>query len=381
MNTPAAPAAVLRSRSVRPSDFGSLEELLYEGTDSYSRPLDSERQVEWIAAAADHHIRTNAVFSRLAEHSGFSVDTLRATGDVASVPLVSSGLFKRRDLASAAEGPVRLCRSSGTRGSQSVVPRDRPTMERFVGTVLHGLREFLGHTDVREALVLSPPAHEAGDLWFAYVLTLVELLYDTRFFVRENRLRPDEAHRALTELDPEAQPTLVSSPGLLVDLLGWMEERSRTLDLEGRGSFVVTAGGWKKRKDESVDRDELTAAVRHRLGLAPDRVRDAFNMVELNTVLLECEHARKHVPPWLVVIPRRAADLRPADEGEEGLLSYLDPTATSYPSFILSDDFGSVDESGCPCGRYGPTVAVSRRLATIEERGCGLKLERYTRSE
>jgi long-chain-fatty-acid---luciferin-component ligase len=372
--------AAATARRVRPPDLGSLEELLYEGIDSYAQPPKHERRVEWIAAAADHHIATNPLFKRLADHQGFSPRQLRSTGDLSSVPLISSGLFKRRDVMGAADTPVRLCRSSSTRGSQSVVPRDRPTMERFVGTVLHGLREFHGHSEVRQALVLSPSATEAGDLWFAYVLTLVELLYDTRFFVRDGELRPEDLHSALCELDDDAQPTLVSSPGLLVDYLAWMQERSLSLDLGAREGYVVTAGGWKRREQDAVNREDLTATIQTRLGLAPDRVRDALNMVELNTVMFECECARKHVPPWLAVSALRPSDLSTADCGETGVLAYLDPTATSYPSFILSDDLGATSEGRCPCGRHGTTVQLERRLATIEERGCGLKLDRYGRS-
>src|SRR5262249_1300905 len=117
-----------------------------------------------------------------------------------------------------------------------------------------------------------------------------------------------------------------------------------------------------------------------RLGVERSRVRDVFNMVELNTVLFECEASRKHVPPWLHVSARRAADMSVAPAGEVGLLCYLDPTATSYPGFVLSDDLGHIDDAQCPCGRYGETISISRRLTTIEDRGCGLSLDRYGRS-
>jgi long-chain-fatty-acid---luciferin-component ligase len=363
---------------LRPSDLGPLDELIYEGTDSYAAPFDEERRFRWIAAAAEHHLRDNIVFRRLAKHAGFSPQRLLETGDASLVPLVSSAVFKRRDVSTPVAGHVRLCKSSGTRGSQSVVPRDQTTLERFIGSVLHGLREFHGHSSVRQSFVLSPTAHEAGDIWFSYVLTLVELLYDTQFFLADGRLRAEELYQALAELEPGAEPTIVAPPGLLVDFLAWMEERGLRLDLGERNGFVVTAGGWKRREAESVDRAVLAATVEERLAVPPERMRDAFNMVELNTVLFECDAARKHVPPWLLVQARRPSDLSVADPGEEGLLAYLDPTALSYPGFVLSDDFGRVDAPGCPCGRHGETVAIKRRLSTIEERGCALKLDRYS---
>lgn len=370
-------AAPARSAEwLRAPELGALDELIYEDRDSYAAPVDEERRIGWIAAAAEHHLRGNAVFRRLADHAGFSPDRLRETGDVSAVPLTSSAVFKRRDVSTPAPGPIRHCRSSGTRGSQSVVPRDRITLERFIGSVLHGLREFHGHTDVRRSLVLSPPASDAGDIWFTYVLTLVELLYDTEFFVTDGRLRPAELYAALEELEPRAEPTIVAPPGLLLDFLGWMEERGLRLSLAERNGYVVTAGGWKRREADAVDRPTLAGLVEERLGVPPARMRDAFNMVELNTVLFECEAGRKHVPPWLLAQARRPSDLSVAAPGEEGLLAYLDPTPVSYPGFVLSDDFGCVD-AGCPCGRHGETIGISRRLSTVEERGCGLKLDRY----
>ncbi|MEA2493919.1 MAG: long-chain-fatty-acid---luciferin-component ligase [Thermoleophilaceae bacterium] len=367
------------SRSVRPEGLGSLEELIYEGQGSYARSPSDAQRVAWIAAAAEHHLERSAAFRRLAERRGFTPDGLRSTGDLAGVPVVSSSLFKRAAPELVPGADVKLCRSSGTRGAESQIVRDRPTLERLIGTVLHGLREFLGHSEAREAFVLGPPASAAGDVWFAYVLTLVELLYDTGFFVTDGRLCHRALYEALAGLDEDVQPAVVAPPGLLLDFLSWMGERSLTLDLQPHRPFVITAGGWKRREDEAVDRASLTALVGERLSVPPERVRDAFNMVELNTVLFECEHARKHVPPWLTVIPRRPSDMHPAEPGDTGLLAFLDPTATSYPGFVLSEDFGFLHPEGCPCGRAGDTLALTRRLATVEQRGCGLKLERYAR--
>jgi len=172
---------------------------------------------------------------------------------------------------------------------------------------------------------------------------------------------------------------VVAPPGLLLDFLAWMEERGERLDLGARDGYVVTAGGWKRREDEAVSRSELSDLVEERLGIQRSRIRDAYNMVELNTLLLECEHGRKHIPPWLVVLARRPADMSVADPGEEGVLSFLDPTAVSYPCFVLSDDLGEVHRGPCECGRAGETLLISRRLDSVEQRGCGLKLERYSR--
>lgn len=245
------------------------------------------------------------------------------------------------------------------------MPRDQRTLERFVGTVMHAMREFIGATDALEAFVLSPPGAEAGDIWFSYVLSLVEMLYDTSFFVHGGALQPETLHRTLDELDPEVQPAIVAPPGLLYDFLTWMEERGQRLDLGARDGYVVTAGGWKRRENEAVSRSKLSELVEERLGIEGSHIRDAYNMVELNTLLLGCEHGRKHIPPWLVVLARRPADMSVTDPGEQGMLSFLDPTAISYPCFVLSDDLSTrgLACAGGKARRFG-SAGGSTRLSS-----------------
>lgn len=379
INASVAAAGSAGFARLRPHDLSSLDELVYEGVASYESPPDEGIRLAWLAAAAEHHLHGNTAFARLARHKSFTPEQLLERGDPSLVPLLSSGLFKRRDVTTEPAAAVKLCKSTGTGGTQSIVPRDQRTLERFVGTVVHALREFIGPTDALEAFVLSPSGANAGEIWFSYVLSLVELLYDTTFFVRDGALQPEGLWRVLAELDPEVEPAVVAPPGLLLDFLAWMEERGERLDLGTRNGFVVTAGGWKRRENAAVSRSVLSELVEERLGIERSRIRDAYNMVELNTLLLECEHGRKHVPPWLVVLARRPADMSVADAGEEGVLSFLDPTAVSYPCFILSDDLGEVHRGPCECGRKGETLLINRRLDSVEQRGCGLKLERYSR--
>jgi len=371
-------AEVLQRRA---ADFDTLDEAIYEGRDGYARPWDPVARIEWVAAAAERHIAGSEVFRRLAAARGFTPQALRETGDLGSIPVLSSGLFKRKTLTSTPDGPVRHTTSSGTRGSKSLVVRDDRTLERFVGSVLHGLREFHGDSSLREGFVLSPRESQADGVWFSYVLTLVEYAYDTSFFVNDDGLQCEALAAALADLRSDVQPVLVGPPALLWDFLAFLEERDITLKLAEQDALVLTAGGWKKREGASVSREALTARIEAFLGIPATSVRDAYNMVELNTVLFECEAHRKHIPPWLIATTRRPSDLSVGQSGEEGILSFCDPTAQSYPAFVLSDDFGIVEEGRCRCGRYGATLTMTRRIAAIEERGCGLSLERYGRKD
>jgi long-chain-fatty-acid---luciferin-component ligase len=365
-------------RRVRAVDFGALDQLIYEGSDGFGGSDLAARRFEWIVSAVQHQLAHSPHFRRLSQRRGFDADRLRSPADYAEVPLLSSGTFKHARVANLDAVALTPCRSSGTRGTESLVLRDRTTMERFVGTMLHMIREFCGHVEVRQGFVIGPPTNEAGDLWFSYVLSLVELLYDTRFFVRDDEFQVDDLYRSLAGLEHEAQPMIVTPPGLLLDFLQWMDERRLRLDLRDRHPYVITTGGWKKRENEAVSREVLEVLAEELLGVPRANFRDAYGMVELNSVVFECEAHGKHPPPWLEVVVRRPRDLSVASPGEEGLLTFLDPTPLSYPGFLASEDLGSLHD-GCACGRPGPTLKVARRLAGIEERGCALKMQRYSR--
>ena len=170
-----------------PSTISPLDVALFEGTRGYAT-RDDATQLAWIREAVEHHLASSPVFQRLAAARGFTAAALAEVSDLARVPLVSSGSFKRRAIAASTPGPHKLCTSSGTGGTKSLVPRDGQTLERYVGGVLHGIREFLGDRERRRALVLGPPPHEVGDLWFTYSLSLAEVLNETAYFVAGGRL-------------------------------------------------------------------------------------------------------------------------------------------------------------------------------------------------
>lgn len=364
------------------SDDGDLLDRLLSGScKSYDRDYASER-LEWVKSAVSHHITNCPPYARLAAGSGFSPEQLRVTADLARVPLVPSSLFKKRSIVSTVSGQLLTCKSSGTKGTVSEICRDEPTMERFVAGMLHGAAEFYDRLhDGRRGFVLGPCTDEAGTLWFSYALSLLDLSFDTDFFVRNDEFRVDELESALSELEAGIHPLIVGPPVLLMDFCLWLQSRGRKLNLRERNALVITAGGWKSFSARAIDRAELCELVTDTLGVDPEAVRDIYNMVELNSQLFECEKNRKHVPPWLEVIVRDPSDLNPVGAGEEGVLTFLDPTPTSYPGFIFSDDVGRIDTGRCSCGRIGRTLTIVRRLSKVEERGCALQMGRYSRGE
>jgi long-chain-fatty-acid---luciferin-component ligase len=228
-----------------------------------------------------------------------------------------------------------------------------------------------------EVINLGPDRVEAGDVWFSYVMSLVELVYSVTTCVIKGDLRVAEALEAIRASCSKGHQTVVVGPPFFVlELADHASSQNVRLDHEDR-VMVVTAGGWKRYGGREDARDEVSRRVAAAFAISnPGAIRDAFNQVELNTVLVECDAHWKHVPPWVYACTRDPRTLAPTPSGSRGLLSYLDASATSYPCFIVADDIGVVREGRCECGRDAVTLRLERRVAGSGARGCALSMER-----
>jgi hypothetical protein len=139
------------------------------------------------------------------------------------------------------------------------------------------------------------------------------------------------------------------------------------------GSVVTLGGGWKSFEGERIDRPALGAMIEAALGVPAARTLEAYAMVELNTPLMRCDDGRYHVPPILEPCLFDET-LQPIAPGAEviGIFGFLDPTATSYPAFVVTGDEARLVREPCRCGLGGPAlVGEVRRGVGREVRGCG----------
>jgi long-chain-fatty-acid---luciferin-component ligase len=359
------------------STMDQVDKLIFG--DPWAMDDDPGSRLDLIRAAVQRHLAFCSSYARYAAQLGFNTDALREPSDLARIPQIPTLAFKRDKITSCPEGDIaKCCTSSGTLGRRSIVYRDRTTLERLLGSVERGF-DLIGewYEDELAIVNLGPSQTEAGDLWFAYMMSLVELGFHTEHLVRNGSF---EASRALIAvqnlLNAYSQVIVIGPPALVLALAA---SASSAIDpLPGSRVTVVTAGGWKRDSGTVIDRRNFLEAVIGGLSLpGPEHVRDAFNQVELNTVIMECDANRKHVPPWLEVIVRDPRTLEPVPNGQIGLLSYLDPTATSFPCFLLADDFGTLEFQTCTCGRSGRLLTVERRIERAEDWGCALKMDHY----
>lgn len=339
---------------------------------------DETLRLELIRESVAHHLAQCPAYACFADQVGFDFDRLTDCEALDYVPQIPTDAFKRSAILSVpAEQTAKRCTSSGTQGTISVVYRDRFTIERLLGSTRRGLELLVGdwYEDEVHVLNLGPDQAEAGDLWFAYAMSLIGVDYPTRHAVRAGTFDPHEALAAIEALSRVAAlPVLAGPPALVMAVAEAAVVRG---DFSIPHLAIVTAGGWKRAGAQRIARVDFDELLLRAFDLNDTRrVRDAFNQVELNTVLLECEHHRKHVPPWLHITARSLKTLEPLPYGEQGLLSYLDPSASSYPCFILADDVGTVRTGPCDCGWAGRTLEIERRLDRAESWGCALKMDR-----
>jgi long-chain-fatty-acid---luciferin-component ligase len=330
-----------------------------------------------IARALRAHLTRNAPYRAYAQSFGLDVSAPEEW-PVDAIPLLPSSFFKRKGLALSTAAPrdiVKRCTSSGTRGSLSIVDRDEDTLTTFLGSMSSSSCLYdLDRSGNNKAFVLGPDPDEAGDLWFSYVLATMALSLHTEYLERRGRFDAGEAAAAIDgAVARGASPVIVGPPFRIAELCRRLELERRTIPLPPN-SFIISGGGWKNRENDAIPRDSFATLVQSAFEVGPASVRDSYNMVELNSVLNECEHHEKHVMPWLDVHARDPRTNAVVRDGESGVLAFCDGSAFSYPCFVLSEDYGTTVDGRCACGRYGQRVRIVRRLEGVEARGCALKM-------
>jgi len=363
-----------------------IDRLIFQTPDCFRLPREqiSQLRPRLVRQAARFHRDRCPEYGSFLRQLGFDPDGIVDERDLDQVPQFPASVYKRRPVASVPQAAVvQTFHSSGTSGRVSSVPRDEATLQRLLGSIRAGLEmlePLTGEGDPEDNVVLlnlGPPRSAAGSVWFSYVMTLVEILAPTHHYGTATTVRYAEAADDLSSiLATGRRAGVIGSPLAVRRLAEYCLANNRTV-AGGDAVFVMTGGGWKQPTGEELSRAELDTLLMKAFGVHdPSQLRDAFNQVELNSVLLECEHRRKHVPPWLYAVTRDPRDLTSLPYGTAGLLSFVDPTAGSFPCFVLSDDIGVVHDATCPCGRTTETVEISRRVRRSQELGCALQTER-----
>lgn len=310
----------------------------------------------------------------------------QAPQDMASVPFLPVGIFKRLELSSVNNDQVVRVLTSSATSSQipSRIVLDQVTRNRQMRALTAMMTHLLGGQR-RPFIVLDEPptsGSSAGNELSARAAGMRGYLMAAsakHYVLRDSGAMPslDVQHlRSLAaELKASAQPFCFLGYTYLLyqAVIRPLFEQGICLDLP-ENVFVLHFGGWKKLQDQAVDRSTLNAQASAVFGIPPHNVRDIYGFTEqLGVIYSDDGSGFREVPTYSEVLVRDPATMQLARDGEVGLLEFICPLPHSYPGVaILLDDLGRivVRESDDGQGvRRG--FEVLGRAARAEPRGCG----------
>lgn len=358
--------------------FPNLDKIFFNYKSLMCQPeLAEQVKTELINNTFQYHLKNNNEYKQYANRLGVNDSSCL---NLENIPLLPSSFFKGFNFSLNTVPDttiIKNCTSSGTQGSLSIVPRDETTLMHFLSSIASSFPVLLqiDRTGNHRGVVLGPSTEEAGDLWFSYAMACLTLqvtttvcehneIFDIDYSVNQIKYFLEKKHDLL----------IVGPPFRILDICEKIKNIKNFPPLTPR-SFVISAGGWKSKQNKAINKIDFINIVSDAFQTKDhSQIRDCFNMVELNTIILECEHHHKHIPPWLSIQARDPKTNSLLKNGESGILAFLDATAVSYPCFILSEDIGTVSDLTCRCGRSGKVVNIERRMSRIEARGCALKM-------
>jgi phenylacetate-coenzyme A ligase PaaK-like adenylate-forming protein len=336
-------------------------------------------------AALEFQGRHAPVLKALYKAEGFRPSSVKGELDVPGIPFISVSALKERDLTTLPYSRILLeLKSSGTSGQRSRMQLDRGSLLR-VRRMAWQVFEGLGLTDLERAhdyicFTYDPEvARDLGTAWTDKLLTGFtkkgEIFYTFRWSKAKNDFYfdIDGAVSAMKKFeDAGSLVRFLGFPAFALKLTEEFKKRFGRYPKLNPGSSVVTGGGWKTLADEAIDKKVYRGILADNLGIPAENVRDQFGMVEHGVPYMDCRLGNFHIPNYGRVITRHPGTLEPLGFGKPGLLQFITPYLTSYPSLsFLSSDFGLVRES-CSCGLDGPVLEIHGRAGIKKLKGCAI---------
>jgi len=348
-------------------------------------PKTSRAFLAAMRAALDFQGKKAPVLKALYASEGFDPASVRTERDVERIPFLFVAALKERDLTTLPYSQIVLeLKSSGTSGQRSRMQLDRGSLMR-VRRMAWRVFEGLGLTDLGRAhdyicFTYDPAvAKDLGTAWTDKLLSGFtkkgEIFYTFRWSKEKKDFYfdIDGAVAAMKKFEAAGSLVrLVGFPAFALKLTDEFKKRYGRYPRLNPGSSVVTGGGWKTLADEAVDKKVYRKILADNLGIPVASVRDLFGMVEHGVPYVDCRLGNFHIPNYGRVIARDPGTLEPLGFNKPGLLQFITPYLTSYPSLsVLSSDFGLVRPK-CSCGLPGPLLEIHGRAGVKKLKGCAI---------
>lgn len=334
-----------------------------------------------MSEAFRHHFENNEFVRRWCLQQGFSPE--KEITDLAAYPYLPATAFKHRNLISVPAGEIRSeIRSSSTTGVPSIVSIDLITARRQSLASARVIAAYIGHHR-RPFLILDedPAVSSSREISARSAATRGFLVFadSVEYFLsrRDGLLHLDHEKLEESLAEHERKGRKICLFGFTHILYARVLKRLQEAGIFFRlpeGAKVVHIGGWKKLKDERVPKARFLEDCGRVLGVESLNVFDFYGFTEqMGLVYGGSGDSPKITPAYATLIVRDVNTLRPAKDGQAGLIQILTPLHHSYPGIsVLTDDIGRIVGRGRDeAGRWGTRFEVLGRAEDAEARGCG----------
>jgi long-chain-fatty-acid---luciferin-component ligase len=327
-----------------------------------------------IAESFTFHYQNNAFYQRVCDEKGVCLEDINGFDDLIKIPLIPIAKFKSANSHELLSVPLaeieHEMRSTGTSGIPSIARRCSETMDNAVIGIYAMYREYF-KISKGAGLYLCPSNEEFPEMGMIKALNMLAGLLDThRFMVREERFISEEALAQLNEWQNKFTRYIIGPPFLIHRFLSFLKATNQTLSLD-KDTLIITLGGWKRFTGQMISRKAFNEGCYEYLGVNASQVRDIYGLVESNILAIEDEFQVKHAAPYGHYSVRDLNDLsKEVPDGEKGLLAILDPTSTSTPGMLLTEDIVYLIPEKSPSGRSGQRVQYVMRAPAAKEFGC-----------
>lgn len=364
---------------------GAIGRLLETPAFSHGRAAD-ELFCAAMREAARAHYKGCPAFRGVWRAADFKPVDIKTMRDVERMPFIFVAAFKERDfLVSVPKSRVELeLTSSGTSGQRSRIVLDEASLlrvRRMAWQVFDGLG-LADRSAPCDYLCFTYDPHVAKNLGTAFTDELItgltragKVYYALEWDKEKNGFffNIPASIAALERFEKSGRPVrLVGFPAHAMLLCEEFKKAKGRYARLHKDSWVITGGGWKDQQDRAVDKTVMRRKLASCLGLHESRVRDLFGMVEHGVPYIDCPLGKFHVPIYGRIIVRHPATLEALPYGQTGLLQFITPYLTSYPSIsLLSSDMGWLEEK-CSCGLKGPVMHIAGRAGVKKLKGCAI---------
>lgn len=316
------------------------------------------------------------------EHCEYYANYLNAIGytyrhakTLEEIPFVPIRIFKELEMKSIPDDEVfKTMMSSGTSGqkqSRIILSKENAILQQKV--LLRLLGDFIGNKRLPMLVVDSKSVIKDRRLFTTRGATIMGLDFAATkmiFALNDDMSLNTDVVKDFAQKYGSEKFIIFGFTFMVWQHL-FKEIEKQNVDIDLSNGYLLTAGGWKRLKNEAVSNDEFKRQGEKICGIK--HYVDHYGMAEqTGCIYAECECGHLHASIYSDIITRRYKDFSPCDIGEPGFIQVISSLPRSYPGHsILTEDEGIIlGEDDCPCGRKGKYVKILGRMKNAEIRGC-----------